>query len=162
MRPLRPTTSGDDKRREEKTALKRQRNSDFSSSSRNILRSLQCWPPPFECYAPLFCCVLPPFLPPDYYLLSRAYSCTLTCPTALTIVHCDGTYILSRHNSGVHLRWRLTTLEYCGSQLRPPLKHVSCNSSGIQKRLPMRYGYPLSKSGDLIPLCLPVTCQNGP
>jgi hypothetical protein len=39
------------------------------------------------------------YLPPCYFQLSRTYSYTLTYPTVLTIVHCDGTYILSHDNS---------------------------------------------------------------
>ena len=51
----------------------------------------------FECHAPLFC-VLPPSLRPYYFLFSRAYSYASTYPTVLTIVHLDGTYILSLYN----------------------------------------------------------------
>jgi hypothetical protein len=35
------------------------------------------------------------YLPPCCFQLSRAYSYTLTYPTVLTIVHSNGTYILS-------------------------------------------------------------------
>jgi hypothetical protein len=62
-------------------------NNDFSLISMIILRSLQCWP--------LLLVFLPSYLPPCCFQLSRTYSYTLTYPTVLTIVHCDGTYILS-------------------------------------------------------------------
>jgi hypothetical protein len=44
--------------------------------------------------------VLPSYLLPCCFQLSRTYSYTLTYPTVLTIVHRDGTYILSLHTIG--------------------------------------------------------------
>jgi hypothetical protein len=64
-------------------------NDDFSLISMIILRSLQCWP--------LLLVFLPSCLPPCCFQLSRVYCYTLTYPTVLTIVHSDGTYILSLH-----------------------------------------------------------------
>jgi hypothetical protein len=39
------------------------------------------------------------YLPLCCFQYSRAYSYTLAYPTVLTIVHSDGTYILSLHTS---------------------------------------------------------------
>jgi hypothetical protein len=44
---------------------------------------------------------LPSYPPPCCFQHSRAYGYTLTYPTVLTIVHSDGTYILSLHNTSL-------------------------------------------------------------
>jgi hypothetical protein len=54
-----------------------------------ILRSLQ--------YRPLLLVFLPSYRPPCSFQHSRVYSYMLAYPTVLTIVHYDGTYILSLH-----------------------------------------------------------------
>jgi hypothetical protein len=55
-----------------------------------ILRSLQC--------RPLLLVFLPSYRLPCCFQHSRAYSYTLAYPAVLTIVHYDGTYILSLHS----------------------------------------------------------------
>jgi hypothetical protein len=62
---------------------------DFSLISMIILRLLQC--------RPLLLVFLPSYWPPCCFQHSRAYSYTLAYPAVLTIVHYDGTYILSLH-----------------------------------------------------------------